>query len=96
MQKRLGIVRQRCRPYGQFIKVAIWSATLSEETNAILQEMDFKFETKTGRITRDIDLPTILIRPVRSYRLQTDWIMADRRLLDPANWDLRMIFSDDF
>jgi GNAT superfamily N-acetyltransferase len=82
--------------WGNFDKLTIWSATLSDETNAILQEMDFKFVNKTGRITQDIDLTSIMTRPVRQDMLQTDWVVADRRLLDSANWDLRMIFSDDF
>lgn len=82
--------------WGNFDKLTIWSATLSEEIKKLLHEMDFKFVNKTGRITKDIDLPSIMTRPVRQDMLHTDWVVADRRLLDPDNWDLRMIFSDDF
>lgn len=82
--------------WGQFDKLTIWSATLSDKAKALLQTMGFNFVNKTRRIARDIDLPTILTRPVRQEMLKTDWVVADCHLLDLTNWDLRMIFSDDF
>jgi len=41
-------------------------------------------------------LPTVLVRPIRDEMLKGDWVLADSRLLDLANWDLRMIYSDGY
>ena len=38
----------------------------------------------------------LLVRAVRDEMQEADWVVAGRRLLDMANWDLRMIYSDGF
>ena len=82
--------------WGNFDEMILWSATLSNETKGLLSRMGFTFLNKTGTIASDTNLPMILTRPVRQEILRNDWALAGRRLLDLSNWDLRMIFSDDF
>jgi hypothetical protein len=37
--------------------------------------------------------PCILVRPTKDECLDEDWRLGDTRLLDPVNWDMRMLFS---
>jgi hypothetical protein len=78
--------------WGNFGSLTIWSATLPDEAKTLLQIADFKELEGTGNTTRYV--PTVLVRPIRDEMLKGDWVLADRRLLDLANWDLRMIYSD--
>jgi GNAT superfamily N-acetyltransferase len=81
-----------CGQWYGFGSLLIWSATLPDETIALLQKSDFKSSENSGSITRFG--PTVLIRPVHDEMLKGDYYFADRRLLDLANWDLRKIYSD--
>jgi hypothetical protein len=39
----------------------------------------------------------VLVRPLRREPLEPGlWVMAGRHLLDLRDWDLRMIYSDNF
>jgi len=78
--------------WGNFAHLTIWSATLLDEVKTLLQITDFKELESKGNMTRDF--PTVLVRPIRDEMLKGDWVLADRRLLDLANWDLHMIYSD--
>jgi len=78
--------------WGNFDNLTIWSATLPDKVKTLLQMTGFKQLGGEGNLTRS--LPTVLIRPIRDEMLRGDWVLADRRLLDSANWDLRMIYSD--
>ncbi len=78
--------------WGRFDNLNIWSATLSEEANSLLQNTGFE-HVDDARSGAPESRP-FLIRPVRDKMLKTDWVLGDRRILDLANWDLRMICSD--
>lgn len=65
----------------------IWSATLAPETTAALNAKGFKM------LRQPPEIPAILVRPVRDENLNSDWLLADRQLLDLANWELRMLYS---
>ena len=80
--------------WGNFSELTIWSATLPDETKALLRNTGFKDWAQTPTIGRYT--PTVLVRPVRDEMLHADWILADRRLLDLTNWDLRMVYSDTY
>jgi GNAT superfamily N-acetyltransferase len=77
---------------GNFDALSIWTATLPKAVKVLLEKNGFRLlsEPKSKRQYR----PTVLVRPVRDDALKADWIIGDRRLLDLANWDLRMINSD--
>jgi hypothetical protein len=81
---------------GNFDKVTISCATLSDQAKAILKKIGFNFVEKSGGLTRDIQQPTILTRSVRKEMAPTDWALGNRRLVDLTNWDLRPIYSDNF
>jgi GNAT superfamily N-acetyltransferase len=78
--------------WGHFQDLTIWSATLLDEAQTVLRHHGFTPVHAAGPIARD--LPTVLVRPADDGRLEADWVLADRRLLDVENWDLRMIYSD--
>jgi hypothetical protein len=35
----------------------------------------------------------ILVRPLGPTPSAADWMLGDRKLLDPANWDVRLLYS---
>lgn len=69
----------------------IWSATLPPEATAVLHAKGFKLVWQAQSMVNQI--PAVLVRPVRDENLDSDWLLADRRLLDLANWELRMLYS---
>ncbi len=74
-------------------RLTIWSATLPDEARAILNDAGFELP---GVMRRLLGHPrSVLVRPLRQEILETDWGLASRQLLDLANWDVRMIYSDD-
>jgi hypothetical protein len=77
---------------GNFDAISIWTATLPDGVQDLLEENGFKVLSEKKGIEQS--RPTILVRPVRDDMLKTDWIIADIRLLELANWDLRRIYSD--
>jgi GNAT superfamily N-acetyltransferase len=78
--------------WGRFHNLFIWSAPLPEETNSLLQDTGFQHIDDAGSVIPESR--PLLIRPVRDEMLNADWVVASRRLLDLANWDFRMIYSD--
>jgi hypothetical protein len=78
--------------WGNFPELTIWSATLPDEAKTLLNNTGFEQRGGEGNLARY--LPTVLVRPIRDEMLKDDWVLADRRLLDVDNWDLRMIYSD--
>lgn len=77
---------------GNFTDLGIWSATLPEGTRTLLQDTGFKpLLDETGG--KDRYRSYVLVRPVRDEMLKTDWVLANRRLMDLANWDLRMLYA---
>jgi hypothetical protein len=86
--------------WGRFNNLTLWTATLSTEVKTLLQNAGFSTPGKAeslgrahrGRANRSI----VLLRAVRRDMLkEVDWVLADRRLLDLHNWDLRMIYADN-
>lgn len=79
---------------GNFNVLSIWSATLLDEIKILLQNTGFNPQKEVKSITKF--RPTILVRPVRDEMLKTNWVIANRRILDLESWDLRMIYSDGY
>ncbi|MGB5619476.1 MAG: hypothetical protein WBM78_21745, partial [Desulfobacterales bacterium] len=76
--------------------LTLWSSTLSNEKIALLRRQGFDFVNKTGKIAHDIQLPTLLTRYICQDEPRTEWHLNDRSLLDLFNWNMRMIYSDNY
>jgi len=72
-------------------ELRIWSATLPQSTIALLRNNGFR----TIKPPTDVATfpPAILVRPVAGYPLDREWAFGDRRLLDLASWEMRMLYS---
>jgi len=81
---------------GNFDSISIWSATLSKAIRSVLENFGFSFVDKTGIITKDVKQPTILVKSRYQEIPPSDWMLGNRHLLDLANWDLRMFYSDNY
>jgi hypothetical protein len=79
---------------GNFHALSIRTATLPDAVKMVLERSGFKVLTEANTIEEYRS--TVLVRAVRDEMPKTDWIIADRKLLDLANWDLRMIYSDNY
>jgi acyl-CoA synthetase (AMP-forming)/AMP-acid ligase II len=73
-----------------FAELATWTASLDADTRDLLRRRAF---TPIDEADAARGVPGVLIRPVRDDALRTDWTIGGRRLLDLANWDLRMLYS---
>lgn len=87
--------------WGKFDKLALWTATLPTEVKTLLHNAGFSTVGKIKSIGRAhrtrASRPTVLLRAVRQDMLkEADWVIAHRRLSDLDNWDLRMIYSDNY
>ena len=82
--------------WGNFNYICIWSAALTEDMKTDLRKAGFVFKDKTGSVTRDVRGENILVKSLSQTNQESDWNLGGRDLLDPANWDLRTIYSDDF
>jgi hypothetical protein len=71
-------------------RIDIWSATMSEETIALLVQNHFKSERQEPAVTQQA--PGILVRATNDTDEST-WMIAGRKITELANWDLRMLFS---
>jgi hypothetical protein len=76
--------------WGGFAELVTWAAAVPRDTHVTLAAAGFE---PVDQAKRARGLPCVLVRPVREQRLGEDWTIAGRRLLDPANWDLRMLYS---
>ena len=77
--------------WGKFRDVRIWAATLRPNLRDLLRQ--------TGFI--NVDEPVSAAQPMRTIYIGrvpgvSGWSLNGRDLLDPGNWDLRMIYSDEF
>jgi GNAT superfamily N-acetyltransferase len=70
--------------------VNIWSATLTPETIELLVRNRFQFETSPPGILQQC--PGILARATGDQK-ESSWLLGGLRVTDPANWDLRMLYS---
>jgi GNAT superfamily N-acetyltransferase len=85
--------------WGRFEEVAIWTAALSAEAKAILREAGFRTvvpPVTLGRAHRRRASRQVILLTTRPNGPVADWAVGGRRLLDPANWDVRAIDSDNF
>jgi hypothetical protein len=76
--------------------LTLWSSTLSSENIALLRRQGFDFINKTGKIAHDIQLPALFTRSVCPDDAGSDWRLNGRSLLDLLNWNMRMIYSDNY
>lgn len=74
----------------------IWSATLSDEVKRHLENQGFHFVDQTGIITRDFKRPTVLMKSLHKEITHSNPVLANFRLFDLGEWDLRMICSDNY
>ena len=81
---------------GGFSGLKIWSETLSDEEKDVLDALGFCFENRTGNLAHDSKQPTLVTRPIQTAMFRSNWPENAGQLLSVSNWDLRMIYSDDF
>ena len=82
--------------WGNFAELYIWTATLSEDMKSVLKKFQFIFSNKTGNVSQDIQGENILVKPLGQKIQQTSLALNGRNLLNTADWDLRMIYSDAY
>jgi hypothetical protein len=80
--------------WGNFDRLTIWSATLSPNVRKLLETRGFEPDLKIGPVIND--LPVILLKDLREAMANEHWGFQNRSLTDPANWDVRMIYSDGY
>ena len=95
MQVRADLLRAAIQ-WGNFGTLTVWTATLQDEAKKLLQENGFHLLEEAESPTQAPYQPSLLVRSILSHKLQSDWMLGDRRLLDMSNWDLRAIYSDNF
>lgn len=76
--------------WGRFPEATLWTASLASETSDSLAGFGF---VTAGSGSHLRGAAPILIRPVGRTATTVDPTIEGRRLLDPANWDMRMIYS---
>jgi GNAT superfamily N-acetyltransferase len=76
--------------WGNFPQLTIWTATVPGDTLAAVSRAGFVPVDAGSRMRSS---PTILVRDVRRPKPASDMILGGRRLLDPASWDMRMVYS---
>jgi len=74
--------------------LSIWSVSLSRDTLGLLNDAGFRPEVHSS--ARGGFRPALLVRSLAKATPDLDWVLLGRRLLDPASWDLRMIYSDRY
>jgi len=85
---------QAALAWGEFKEVEIWSATLSENMRTSLTEAGFSFRNRTGSAIRDIRGERLMSYALQPAQQSTNWMLAERNVLDLTNWDIRMVYSD--
>lgn len=80
--------------WGNFEKLTTFQATLSKGTKRLLQENRFVPVKGKGLLERS--RPTVLIRPTQNGGTSSLWRLGETQMLDQANWDIRMIYSDGY
>lgn len=79
---------------GQFNELRIWSNNLPEEAKTIL--FDLGFLDLNEQASLKLNPPTILVTPTAEGLDPQEWALGGRSLLDLTQWNLRMIFSDNY
>jgi hypothetical protein len=85
------LLRSASHVAGPNRQLFIWSATLSPLYSALLAKNGFRaIDTEPGPGRQ---LPAMLVRSLKEDRPASEWTFAGRRLLDLADWNLRMLDS---
>jgi len=71
-------------------ELGMWTAGLSEQTRAVLDELGF---VKTELEQRERGLPCILVKRLGHEMPATTWTIGDGSILDAKRWDMRMIYT---
>lgn len=79
---------------GRFRSLATWSAGLSSQTLALLRKEGFK--TKEPAPADGDYRQGLIFGEPGSHHTNTPWTLGRRDLLNPADWNLRMILSDGY
>jgi GNAT superfamily N-acetyltransferase len=77
--------------WGRFPELSVWTLGLPEETRGWLRETGF---AARARYRLQPQGPSVLLRTAAPSLMQDDGPgLGGRRLLDGANWDMRMVYS---
>ncbi len=76
--------------HGRFLELVAWSVAIPAAARTLLERRGF---APVDREKTAQGLPCILVRRIGEPLPAADWAVAGRRLLDPADWDLRMLYS---
>lgn len=76
--------------WGGFAELSTWTMSLPEETEALLREAGF---TPASRHRLMRQGPGLLVRSMGPSMDDRGPMLGDRRLLDAASWDVRMLYS---
>ena len=79
---------------GRFDSIWIWTVGLPPDQKALLRACGFRPEMD-GEAARHQGWPGLLLMPLAAPEAE-DLAAGERPLLDPASWDLRMIYSDRY
>jgi len=77
---------------GRFKSVDIWSASLDAATKDVLSRKGFV--PRPGRSSVAHPEPTVLVKRLGDEEGRGDWTLGARLMLERANWDLRMSYTD--
>lgn len=75
---------------GAYPELWAWASTLSASARRLLQGNGFR---PRDRVKTAQGFPCVLVRPLTAEGATSEWKVGGRRLLDLADWDLRMIYS---
>ncbi len=87
---RAGLLKAALR-LGHFPDLRIWAATLSGRSKALLADSGFRLEEGESGI--DDQQKCILVKPLLEGTPESGRVIANRRWLDIADWDMRMVYS---
>lgn len=87
-QVRLELLRAALE-WGTFEKLTIWTATLSEEVLGLLSAAAFV----PTIVPLGLRATNVLVAPTHPDAAAHDPALGGRRLLDVADWDMRMLYS---
>jgi GNAT superfamily N-acetyltransferase len=75
-----------------FPDLNIWTASLSEESKIIVRDAGFQPVYDRAGGTKNIP-PSLLVRSLEAGVQASEWALDGRRMVDMANWDMRMVYS---
>jgi hypothetical protein len=80
--------------FGHFDKLAVWSASLQNEEKTLLKNYGFKYLNE--KLSVEHSVPMVFVMALRDALPHSEWLIGNLRLLNRDDWDLRMIYSDNF